>query len=149
MQENAQVFEARPFFKRFNPFCNHADTQFLAHAYRRTHDRLPTRITVNIADQIQIQLDHIRPYLDQVIQASVSFTKIIKRDGKALCAIDLDDVHQMFSINDLICLGYFKDQSPRIQIVEACGLKRCTNTGSSAINRVRHEIDTELGVRIF
>ena len=111
-------------------------------------DRVPSRIRIDAAHELHVDLDEIGPEIRQQVEPREAGAEIVEGRQEALLAIGGHDPLHMLDVLEPLLFGELEHDAPVGEVHAPCGLQRGADAGIRLVDRVRHEIDRQAGIAV-
>ncbi|VVT20658.1 hypothetical protein HOE425_331875 [Hoeflea sp. EC-HK425] len=144
---DAEIMQHVKLGLRFNTFTHHFDTEIMQHAHVVAKHGGLDRRSVDIPDQTHVELDHVGLKPGEKIEARIAGTEIIDGRLEAQIAVGVKNVEQMRRV-DALGFGKFEHDPFDRKSRPHRGFQGQLDAGLGFIDRVRQEIDGEVGIML-
>src|SRR5690606_16509452 len=143
-----QVAQAIQFGPGFYALTNDGDVQIPRGGYHTLHDSAPDRISIQIANQVHIQLDNAGLKIHQQVEPGVACAKVVDGGDKTPIAILGKNALKVIRVQHWLGFTDLEHDFFAGEIVGCCCFQSGANTSLRTIHGIRQKVDAQHGIHL-
>jgi len=146
-EAHAQVSQTPEFVGRFHSLGDNIDAELCANPRHSSHDRSSRRALVYLAYQIHVELHNIWLEICEEVESGESSPEVVDGRQETDALVLAQHLGQPLAIVNTLPLDGLENDAVYRESVCARPLQRRADADLRSIDRVRHEVDRELGLQ--